>query len=243
VALKHRVQTLVNRLGYRIERLYPADFSAETVAVIERVRPHTKTSSEAIDALCSATRHLVHARVPGAIVECGVWRGGSMLAAALTLLREGDCDRELYLYDTFATEMPPASPADVRIHDALAGSNPVAIELAGQTSPSAVRKLLESSSYPAGRIHVVEGLVEETIGKQAPDTIALLRLDTDWYESTRYELEQLYPRLSPGGILIVDDYGHWAGARRAVDEYFARFDPPPFLGRVDYTVRLVLKPY
>ena len=95
MALKHRVQRLVNRLGYRVERLYPADFSAETVALIERVRPYTKTSSEAIDAFCSATRHVVRAGVPGAIVECGVWRGGSMLAAALTLVREGNTERDL----------------------------------------------------------------------------------------------------------------------------------------------------
>jgi hypothetical protein len=242
VALKHRVQRIVNSFGYRIERLYAADFSAETVEVIRRVKPHTKTSAEAIDALCSATKHIARTGTPGAIVECGVWKGGSMLAAALTLAGEGDTERDLYLYDTFAAEMPPATDADVRILDGLEGSNPVAIELAGQPTADRARALVATSGYPVERIHVVQGLVEETIPLQAPETIALLRLDTDWYESTLHELQELYPRLSRGGILIVDDYGHWAGARRAVDEYFARLQAAPYLARVDYTVRLGVKP-
>jgi hypothetical protein len=88
----------------------------------------------------------------------------------------------------------------------------------------------------------VIGRVEETLPQAAPDEIAILRLDTDWYESTRHELEHLYPRLSVGGILIIDDYGHWQGARKAVDEYFAGRSPAVFLNRVDYTCRLVVKP-
>ena len=82
--------------------------------------------------------------------------------------------------------------------------------------------------------------MEDTLPAAAPDTIALLRLDTDWYESTAHELRHLYPRLSRGGILLVDDYGHWSGARKAVDEYFGA--DRPFLHRVDYTARLAVKP-
>ena len=72
-----------------------------------------------------------------------------------------------------------------------------------------------------------------------PERIALLRIDTDWYESTRHELVHLYPRLSPGGVLIIDDYGHWQGARKAVDEYF---QAGLFLNHIDYTGRLAIKP-
>ena len=86
------------------------------------------------------------------------------------------------------------------------------------------------------------GRVEDTIPDQAPARIALLRLDTDWYESTRHELEQLWPRLAPGGVLIVDDYGHWQGARQAVDEYFAAHRVPMLLNRIDYTGRIGVKP-
>ena len=96
-----------------------------------------------------------------------------------------------------------------------------------------------ATGYPAERLHFVEGKVEDTIPEQAPERIALLRLDTDWYESTRHELEHLYPRLSPGGVLIIDDYGHWEGARQAVDEYFKG---EVYLHRIDYTGRLAIKP-
>jgi O-methyltransferase len=83
--------------------------------------------------------------------------------------------------------------------------------------------------------------VEETIPENAPESIALLRLDTDWYESTRHELEHLFPRLSPGGVLIIDDYGHWQGCKRAVDEYFGKNGARIFLARVDYTGRIGVK--
>ena len=99
-----------------------------------------------------------------------------------------------------------------------------------------------STGHPGERIHLVEGDVLTTIPAHAPERIALLRLDTDWYESTKHELEQLVPRVSPNGILIVDDYGHWPGARRAVDEYLAGFDRPIFLSRTDYTGRIGVIP-
>ena len=76
---------------------------------------------------------------------------------------------------------------------------------------------------------------------QAPTAVALLRLDTDWYLSTKHEMEHLYPRLSAGGVLIVDDYGHWDGARQAVEEYFLTHGDKPLLARTDYTGRLAVK--
>ena len=105
-----------------------------------------------------------------------------------------------------------------------------------------VRAALDSTGYPTERVHLVEGPVEETLPARAPAQIALLRLDTDWYASTRHELEQLYPRLAPGGMLVLDDYGHYAGARRAVDEYLQSMNEPLFLHRLDYTGRIAVKP-
>jgi O-methyltransferase len=96
--------------------------------------------------------------------------------------------------------------------------------------------------YPEEQIHFVEGPVEETVPGSAPAELALLRLDTDWYESTKHELEHLYPRLARGGVLILDDYGYWQGARRAVDEYLAGLDSPLLLNRIDHTARIALKP-
>ena len=96
-----------------------------------------------------------------------------------------------------------------------------------------------STQYPRDLVRFVEGPVEDTLPAQAPDQIALLRLDTDWYESTMHELRHLFPRLADAAPLIIDDYGHWQGARRAVDEYFE--ECPQLLARIDYSARITLK--
>jgi O-methyltransferase len=109
----------------------------------------------------------------------------------------------------------------------------------GVVSLDEVRANLFSTGYPEHLLHFVPGMVETTIPDHAPDKIAILRLDTDWYASTKHELEQLYPRLVPGGIMIIDDYGEFHGCRAAVDEYFA--NEPVLLNRIDAASRLVVK--
>jgi hypothetical protein len=203
------------------------------------------TSPERVYALRRAVEYAALAKLPGAIVECGVWRGGSMMASALTLLDVGRTDVELYLFDTFEG-MPPPSPRDV---DA---AGEAAATLLEHSDPSSmvwaishldeVRAALASVPYPPDRIHFVEGRVEETIPSQAPAEIAVLRLDTDWYESTKHELVHLYPRLVSGGVLIIDDYGHWRGAREATDEYLREHGIHLLLNRIDYTGRVAVKP-
>ena len=98
---------------------------------------------------------------------------------------------------------------------------------------------LAETAYP--RVEFVQGRVENTLPAAAPPEIAVLRLDTDWYESTRHELEHLYPRLVDGGVLIVDDYGYWQGARQAVDEYFGETGEAILLNRIDDTGRIAVK--
>jgi hypothetical protein len=205
------------------------------------------TSPERLFSLIEAIRYLSRARIPGSFVECGVWRGGSMMAAALTLLENSDSQRDLYLFDTFEGMSTPTD-ADVSIDGKSAGAllqspRSTAADSAWcyATLPD-VQAALSSTSYPAQRLHFIPGRVEDTLPRQAPQSIALLRLDTDWYESTRHELEHLYPRLVPGGVLIIDDYGHWAGCRKAVDEYFAAKGILILLNRVDYTGRIAVKP-
>jgi O-methyltransferase len=219
--------------------------------IVERALPYTMTGVARLHALVTAVRYCVRRDVPGALAECGVWRGGSVLAIALTLQELGRTDRDLYLYDTFEgmTEPgehdvsafhPPARESwlEAQRRGELAWSEVLgAAEAFGQ---DAVRELLLATGYPEERVHLVPGTVEETIPAQAPDRLALLRLDTDWYASTRHELEHLYPRLARGGVLIVDDFGHWEGARRAVEEYFAAH-PPVLLNRIDYAARIAVK--
>jgi hypothetical protein len=219
--------------------------------IVERALPFTMTGPARLQALVDGVRHVVARAVPGAFAECGVWRGGSVLAMALTLRDAGDETRDLWLYDTFEGMTRPTE-ADVSAIDPPALETWERAERAGQVpwpelfaseqvGADAVRATVLSSGYPAERVHLVAGPVEETLPAQAPAALALLRLDTDWYESTRHELEHLWPLLAPGGVLIIDDYGHWQGARRAVDEYFAAHPPAPLLHRIDYTARIAVK--
>jgi hypothetical protein len=98
-----------------------------------------------------------------------------------------------------------------------------------------------SVGYPIEKVHFIQGMVEETLPNNKIEKISLLRLDTDWYESTKMELEFLFPKLVSGGILIIDDYGHWKGCQKAVDEYFEKIQYSTFLSRIDYTGRILVK--
>jgi hypothetical protein len=222
---------------------YPPDFDPELVALCERVRPFTLTSPERIVALRDSVRHAIAAGVPGDIVECGVWRGGSMMVIASTLHELGVDDRDLYLFDTF-THMPFPGEEDVDVFGRAAADyydEASEAEAFRYLPLDAVKEALASTGYPVERMHFVQGLVEETIPEQAPDQIALCRLDTDWYESTAHEMEHLYPRVVPGGMVLIDDYGHFQGAKKAVDEYLAVHDPGVLLHRIDFTGRLLVK--
>jgi O-methyltransferase len=231
------------RLGFLLGTPVPPEYDDELRATIKRVRRHTMTTAPRIAALCDGVEHVVAQDVEGALVECGVWRGGSVMAMALTLLRLGAADRDLYLFDTFSGMPGPgdrdeSSPYDgYSIHRRWkrAGAN------WNRVSADTVRSAVESTGYPPERIRLVPGRVEETLPRQAPERVALLRMDTDWHASTRHQLEHLYPRLSLGGVLIVDDYGHYAGARQAVEEYFAEHGARPMLTRIDYTGRIAVK--
>jgi hypothetical protein len=228
-----------------------ATMSEFEASVVERTLRQSLTSRERILALVDAVRYCVERGVPGAFAECGVWRGASVVAMIMTLQELGVADRDIYLYDTFEG-MPEPTELDVSPVDSPALETWQQAQDSGTIawpeffdeeifSEELVRRNVLSTGYPEERLHFVRGRVEDTVPERAPGTLALLRLDTDWYESTRHELVHLYPRLSPGGVLIVDDYGHWEGARRAVDEYFAQEADPILLSRIDYTGRIGVK--
>jgi len=253
-ALTAVIRSWIRRLGVDVVRYrgaerdgLPADFDAKAAEIIRAVRAYTITSPERLFALIQAVRHVTAACVPGDVVECGVWRGGSMMAAALTLLAGADTKRGLYLFDTFEGMSPPGA-LDVSVDGQAASALLASPRTTDPKSPwcyagiDEVRAAMRSTGYPLERVHYVQGRVEDTIPANAPARIAVLRLDTDWYESTRHELEHLYPLLSPGGVLIVDDYGHWAGCRKAVDEYLGARGIKLLLHRVDYTGRIAVKP-
>ncbi|MBW8831301.1 MAG: class I SAM-dependent methyltransferase [Burkholderiales bacterium] len=248
--MKKIVKAALARSGWELGRTADriqsvlADLSDADRDIVARVDPFTMTSLERRASLLGAVDHVVKHGIAGDIVECGVWRGGSMMLVALALMARGDTSRDLYLFDTFEGMSEPTE------HDrALSGESAQAqLERTSRdhalwavASLEDVQANIASTGYPRERIHFVRGKVEDTIPGTIAERIALLRLDTDWYESTRHELTHLYPRLSRNGVLIIDDYGHWQGARQAVDEYFADSAEPVFLHRVDYTARLLIK--
>ncbi len=200
------------------------------------------TSADRIVALCDAIRYISRNRIDGAIVECGVWRGGSMMAAASALIEQDDRSRELYLYDTYEGMTEP-TPRDVDFRGRTAAGLLSYHGGAVSRAPlEDVKRNMTSTGYPADLCRFVVGKVEESIPATVPEKIALLRLDTDWYASTKHEIEHLLPRLAPGGVLILDDYGAWEGARQAVDEYFDSADYSPLLNRIDFTGRICVLP-
>jgi hypothetical protein len=248
---------LASATGYQVTKAPPAGAAKprakpkfrryhddEARATITAVKPWTMTSYDRIFALIVAVRYLVQHNVPGEVVECGVWRGGSMQAVARTLLNLSAADRDLHLYDTFEG-MPAPSEKDRRLGGASAqelmesGPRPALVKAIADLED--VRAGMARTGYPADRIHYHPGKVEDTLPGAAPDRIALLRLDTDWYESTKHELEHLYDRLVPRGVLIIDDYDYWEGSRKAVDEFITTTGAQLLLVPID-TGRIAIKP-
>ena len=222
------------------------DFDPEFWPLYYQCRPFTMTSPERLYALYKAVNYAILRGIAGDFVECGVWRGGSAMMMVLTLLRHGVRDRRIFLYDTFEGMSAPTEkdqdrtgrPAD----QLLAESDRSDAAGIWCISPlEEVQSNLAGTGYPMENIRLVRGKVEDTVPSVAPSSISVLRLDTDWYESTRHELIHLYPLLAQGGVLIIDDYGFWQGARRAVDEYFQEPGRGILLNRIDATGRIAVR--
>jgi len=192
--------------------------------LMAQVAPYTMVDRgrlEAVIRALDATQHL-----HGAFVECGTWRGGVCMLAGMHMLQAGST-RPMVLFDTF-TGMPKPTEED-------------GPEVAAMWQPGWCAGDLEdvrqnvTSVYPEEKCTFVQGMVEDTIPTFPAFPISVLRLDTDWYSSTKIELEHLYPMLQPGGAILIDDYGHWSGCRKAVDEYFNANPPTPVFTFDDYT--------
>jgi O-methyltransferase len=243
--LKTTILNWLARRGVRIVTrnspafdVIPRNLEPEFLAAYDLCGPRSTTSVDALYALWRSVEYVVRCGIAGDYVECGVFRGGSTMLAAMALEHLGEATRTLHVYDTFEGMTAPTE-RDVD----FAGRTPHAHlkawgarTMAGMTnSPiEEVRQNLALTGLAAERFVLVKGKVEETLPAAAPPgPISILRLDTDWYESTKHELVHLFPRLSKGGVLIVDDYGFWRGSRDACDEYFKENAIPILLTRLD----------
>ena len=253
--IKNIIQNILKKNGYEIikpdTRLVkdglPTDFDAKTITIIKKIKPYTLTTPERVASLINAINYVVKNKIEGDIVECGVWKGGSSMAAMAALIQENDLSRAVYLYDTYEGMSAPTAEDKVftgTTAEQLLETSKIedSSSVWCYSSLDEVKENVATIGYPGNKIHFVKGKVEDTIPQQLPGKIAVLRLDTDWYESTKHELEHLYPLLVSGGVLIIDDYGHWEGAKKAVDEYIEKHKIKILLNRIDYTGRIAIKP-
>ena len=249
--IKDVLKKIVHSCGYDVRKRipvseYPSDFLEEDIEIIKKVKTFTLTSNERINSLIQATKYIVQNDIPGDIIECGVWKGGSMMAIALKLLKEKNSEKDLYLFDTYEGMSKPTE-LDISFEGKNAEKQYEKNKRKEDSSDwcyvplEEVKQNMIKTEYNSQKLHFIKGKVENTIPEFAPKQISLLRLDTDWYESTKHELIHLYPRLSTGGVLIIDDYGYWKGAKKAVDEYFKKSKDKILLNRIDETGRISIK--
>ena len=245
------IDKIFSRLGYISTKKAaepPLDITMDKafMEIYLQCSPFTMTSIERMYALYNAIGYVLRKDIPGDFCECGVWKGGSSMMMALTLLKHNVSNRKIYLYDTFEGMSEPTEE-----DRALTGETADSL-LESQdkfkdqsvwcySGIDEVKKNLLSTGYPADQLVFIKGKVEDTLPVQTPGKLALLRLDTDWYESTKIELRLLYPELQESGVLIIDDFGHWEGAKKAVVEYFSANNDNLFMQRIDYTGRLMIK--
>ena len=243
-----RLGLRISRISAEVDQLNLVEASDVDLQILNAVRPYTMTSAARVWALVNAIQYISRNRIEGDICECGVWRGGSSMAAALKLKSLGD-SRQLWLYDTFAGMSEPTAHDKVT-HNAASAYGEWREHQRGNTlnewcfAPlDDVQRNMQSTGYPMNLVSFVVGKVEHTLSvpSNIPCAISVLRLDTDWYESTKVELETLYDRVSPGGVVIIDDYGHWDGTRRAVEEFFASRPRKMLLDRIDKAGRIGVK--
>lgn len=237
---------ILSGFGYKIIKDNFNEEYAEFLDLYEFCKPYTMTSVERMYALYKGVEYVVKNNIPGDFVECGVWKGGSSMLIAKTLQKFGITDRNIWMYDTYEGMVEPGEEdkdtTGEKAHDTWTKLKKEDKSGWCVSSIEEVKNNLKTTNYPNQLLHFVQGMVEDTIPNVMPKgNLALLRLDTDWYESTKHELEHMYPLLVSKGIFIIDDYGHWVGAKKALDEYLLNTNQTLYLNKVDYTARIAVK--
>jgi O-methyltransferase len=256
--LKKKIKNILNTLGYELinKNQKIAELSKQDEELIDTISKYSMTPKIRIFKLLQSLKHLKHHDIKGDYVECGVWKGGNLILFKKFLENEdliaelsNEKNREnknIYGFDTFEGMTEP----DVNDYDLSNNNSAVDLlkndknkktNLWGVVSLEDVMDNLSNNLKDLKNIHLIKGPVEQTLTneKNIPKNISLLRLDTDWYSSTKKELEILYEKVSHGGIIIIDDYGHWGGSKKAVDEFFK--DKYVWMHYVDYACRLIIK--
>jgi len=240
--IRNMIKNIVNekflkKFGYKIQKLNQEKNIKEITRyenlLIEKCLKYSMTNKIRMWSLLNSINYVSHKNIPGDFVECGVWRGGNLILFQLLNIKK-NLNRKIYAYDTFEGMPLPSK------HDGAKALNEYNKKntWCASTLNEVKNNILKNCSID--NIKFIKGKVEETlqINQNIPDKISILRLDTDFYESTKIELEMLYPRLVKNGVLIIDDYGYWKGSKKAVDEYFSS---KAFLIYVDNSCRILIK--
>ena len=222
--LNEEAKVMEKNIGFvklRSEKNIPSFVGNDFLEIYSRNREATMVNWDALYTNFCPARYVVESGIEGDVVECGVLEGGSIILLAESLKLFGDVSRKVFLYDTFEGMSDPTD-LDIMLSDPNTSAKNMHFKGMGKANISRLNKNLDTMDYAKSNVVIVKGKVEDTIPGIMPEKISILRLDTDWYESTLHELEHLYPRLSVGGILIIDDYSCWAGSRVALEEYIKK---------------------
>ena len=223
---------------------FPVEATKEEKEIIKLSDKYSMTGSIRMWVLLQAVKKVIKNKIEGDIVECGVWKGGNLILCQKYLNLQ-NVNIKIHGFDNFEGMVKPKE-IDVDYRNVPSSEMHSLFKKDKNKNSWAYCSLEDinkniNENVPKHNIKLIKGIVEKTLlePKNLPDKISILRLDTDFYESTKIELEILYPKLVSGGFLIIDDYGHFKGCRKAVDEYFK--DDLPYLHYVDYSCRVIIK--
>lgn len=223
------------------------ELSKDDNELINLVSNYSMTPKIRIYNLLQSLRHIKYHNIIGDYVECGVWRGGNLILFNKFIENEDfKSNKKIFAYDTFEGMTDPDEndfdlSSKISAKDLLKKDAKKKTNVWGICNLEQVKLNLNKNLKNINNINLIKGSVEETLNSinNIPEKISLLRLDTDWYSSTKKELEVLYEKVSSGGVIIIDDYGHWGGAKKAVDQFFR--DKYVWMHYVDYACRLIIK--
>ena len=218
---------------------YIAEISKEEQEILKNISEYALSSQVNQWSIIQSLKYIKSKNLEGSIVECGIYKGGTLLLI-IKILKNLGLKKSLYGYDTFEEGFDKLSEHDVDIKGKVVG------ELKFEdnffpTKDEVVNILKKFGVNNENMPILIKGKTQDTLQKSenVPEKISFLRLDTDIYEPTINQLEVLFPKLCSRGVLHIDDYGHCPGVRKAVDEYFKNKNV--WLHRVDYTCRILIK--
>lgn len=262
--LKKLLKLTLNKLGYELVRKKKNNLTRinqvsedECEEMIKIAHSNTMVAHAGLVSLYHQILFCETQDIPGDFIECGVWKGGAVAIMALVNLKHSPVRRHIHLFDSFEEICEPDEQIDgeraireVRMWAKNGGTGGKLIPVSGiydhRGGPGTIEEnklLLEHTiGYDPQYIHYHKGWFQHTLPQKHKniDKVAILRIDADWYASTRVCLDYLFDKVVPGGFVIIDDYGAYNGCRKAVDEFIEERGKPLFLNYVNSDIRYII---